>query len=185
MSTPTTSRTRGASAKASAPVPVPESSARSSPLGATKRAILGSSSAAWASWCSPIRSAVLPNRSRVASCIVERLLLRGDRTRRSFFRDLLQQAADLRAGRETQLVEPPVAAGREAAQLGEDPLAGRPRDQGGALAHQPLGARVQPHVQLVLEPDRAEQTERVVLEDRVADRAQAAGAEVLLAAERV
>src|SRR5947209_5948803 len=104
MSTPTTSRTRGASAKASAPVPVPESSARSSPLGATKRAILGSSPAAWASWCSPIRSAVLPNRSRVASCIVERLLLRGDRTRRSFFRDLLQQAADLRAGRETQLV---------------------------------------------------------------------------------
>ncbi len=49
MSTPTTSRTRGASAKASAPVPVPESSARSSPVGATKRTIRGSSSAARAS----------------------------------------------------------------------------------------------------------------------------------------
>src|SRR5690242_5460838 len=119
MSTPTTSRTCGASAKASAPEPVPESRARSSPDGATKRRMSFSSEAARASCSSPIRSAVLANRSCVASCIVERLLLRGDRTHGPFLRDLRQQSPDLRARRETELVAADQRLGRlEAAGLG-------------------------------------------------------------------
>src|SRR5919201_2828946 len=103
-STPTTSRTCGASANASAPEPVPESSARSSPLGATKRTTRCSSSAARASCNAATRSAVFANRSRVASCIVERLLLRDDRTGRAFFLDRGEQPADLRPGRQPELV---------------------------------------------------------------------------------
>src|SRR5919199_732410 len=104
MSTPTTSRTCGASANASAPEPVPESSARSSPFGATNRTTSSSSAAARASCSSATRSAVLANRSRVASCILERLLLRGDRTHRPFLRDLREQPPDLGAGWKPQLV---------------------------------------------------------------------------------
>src|ERR671935_81540 len=103
-STPTTSRTCGASANASAPEPVPESSARSSPLGATKRTTRCSSSAARASCNAATRSAVFANRFRVASCIVEGLLLRGDRPRRALLLDLREQPADLRPRRQAQLV---------------------------------------------------------------------------------
>src|SRR4249919_1014102 len=51
-----------------------------------------------------MRSAVLPNRSRVASCIVESLLPGGDRTRRALLVDLREQAADLGARRQAELV---------------------------------------------------------------------------------
>src|SRR5256885_11015837 len=63
-----------------------------------------SSEAARASCSSATRSAVLANRSRVASCIFERLLLRGDRTRRLLLRDLGEQPADLGTGGKAELV---------------------------------------------------------------------------------
>src|SRR4249919_1610078 len=112
MSTPTTSRTCGASANASAPAPQPESSARSSPDGSTKRTIFSSSSAARSSWWAAMRSAVLPNRSCVASCIVERLLPGDDRTGRTLLLDLGEQAPDLRSWREVQLVSAQERLGR-------------------------------------------------------------------------
>src|SRR5262245_37251699 len=105
-STATTSRTCGASANARAPAPAALSSARSSPLSSAKRTIFASSSAARASWSAATRSAVLANRSCAASCIVERLLLRRDRTRRPLLVDLREQAADLRPRRQTELVAP-------------------------------------------------------------------------------
>src|SRR5512132_542850 len=105
-STATTSRTCGASANASAPAPAALSSARSSPLSSAKRTIFASSSAARASWSAATRSAVLANRSCAASCIVKRLLLRRDRTRRPLLVDLREQAADLRPGRQAELVAP-------------------------------------------------------------------------------
>src|SRR5215211_2386097 len=103
-STATTSRTCGASASARAPAPAALSSTRSSPSSSAKRTTFASSSAARASWSAATRSAVLPNRSCAASCIVERLLLRSDRTRRPLLLDLREQAADLRPRRQAELV---------------------------------------------------------------------------------
>ena len=51
-----------------------------------------------------MRSAVLANRSCVASCIVERLLPRGDRTGRPLLLDLGEQPPDLGPGRQAELV---------------------------------------------------------------------------------
>ena len=62
-------------------------------------------------------------------------------------------------------VEPPEAAGREPPQLGEDPLARRPVDERRLRADQLLGLRDDPEAELVLEADRAQQPQRVVLED--------------------
>ena len=104
-STATTSRTCGASAKASAPAPVPESSTRSSPVGCdeAERPSPRARPPARPGARRPAQPSS-PNRSRVASCIVERLLLRGDRTRRPLLLDLGEQAADLRARRQAELL---------------------------------------------------------------------------------
>src|SRR4051795_7058727 len=134
-STATTSRTWRASANASAPAPLPESSARSSPLGAANRTTFASSSAARASCSAAIRSAVLANRSCVASCIVERLLPRGDRTGGPLLLDLGQETADLGPRGEVELV---------AAQqgLGGIPLA-RPLDRGAQLRRSGIRERLE------------------------------------------
>src|SRR4051794_2015635 len=70
MSTPTTSRTSGASANASVPAPVPTSSARSSPRGATnERSCSRTVSTCWSA-CAATRSAVAPKRARTSSAFV-------------------------------------------------------------------------------------------------------------------
>src|SRR5205823_13140400 len=83
------------------------------------------------------------------------------------------------------LAEPPEAGGREPLELGEDPLAGRPRGELGVGADELLGQRREPEAELVLEPYGAQQAQRVVLEDRLRDRAQAAEGDVLEAAARI
>src|SRR5919204_433462 len=291
-STPTTSRTCGASANASAPEPVPESSARSFPESGTKRTMSFSSEAARASCSSPTRSAVFANRFRVASCIVERLLLRDDRTRRAFFLDLREQPPDLRPRRQpelvpaqerlvriahprlqhrvrkllrvdererlerprlgraaeaedrprrvvrrplrpeqaapvpaelvrdgqpaqavaedrnqpvfgrvdavepvvdppaerleqAQIVEPTVAVGGQPPQLADDPLARRVRRERRVLPDEPLCLVLEPEAELVLEPHRAQQPERIVHEDALTDGAQQLLVQIAQAAEGV
>src|SRR4029453_9165562 len=112
--------TWGARAKARAPAPLPESSARSSPLGATKRTTFSSSSGARSSCSAAIRSAVFANRSRVASCIGQRFLLRGDRTRGPLLLDLREQAADLGPRRAAELAAAEQGLGRLLAPRGVD-----------------------------------------------------------------
>ena len=73
----------------------------------------------------------------------------------------------------------------EPIQLREDPLAGGSVGERGVLADQLLGQRRDVESELVLEPDRAEETQRVVLEDRVGHRADRAQLEVLAPAGRV
>ena len=89
-STPTTSRTYGASANARAPVPVPESSARSSPAGWTNRLTRSVNAARRLSSSSASRPAVLLQRSPDK---LQRLLSRRDRPRRALLGDQLEQPA--------------------------------------------------------------------------------------------
>ena len=95
----------------------------------------------------------------------------------------LERAAERRE--QAELVEAPEACGRQALELGEDPLARRPRSEVGVRADELLRQRREPEAELVLQADGAQEAERVVLEDRLRDRAQATQVDVLEAAARV
>ena len=84
-----------------------------------------------------------------------------------------------------ELVQPPVAACREPAELGQDPLTCRSRYQGRVRADERLRRLVEADVQLVLEPDRPQQPQRIVLEDGPAHRAQSPRSEIVTPAEWV
>src|SRR5205807_8797535 len=86
---------------------------------------------------------------------------------------------------ESEVVEAPEAARREALELAEDPLAGGIGDPVRARAEQLLGPLVETEAELVLEARGAQEPERVVGEDRVRDGAERARSEVRAAAERV
>jgi len=72
---------------------------------------------------------------------------------------------------QAQVVESPETAWRKPAQLAEDPLLRRPRDQVRIPADQRLRLRDQAKVErkLVLEPRSAQEAQGIVLEDRVPD----------------
>ena len=68
-----------------------------------------------------------------------------------------------------QLVGPPVPLDRQPDELGQRPLARRLRDEVGLLPHEPLGLRLEPEAELVLEPDRAQEPQGIVGEDLLRD----------------
>ena len=88
---------------------------------------------------------------------------------------------------QAQVVESPETAWRKPAQLAEDPLLRRPRDQVRIPADQRLRLRDQAKVErkLVLEPRSAQEAQGIVLEDRVPDGAQASRRQIGVAVERV
>ena len=97
------------------------------------------------------------------------------------------EACDRAAERleQAELVGATEAVRREALELAEEPLAGRLADAARRLPRKLLGLLVEPEAELVLEANRAEQPQRVVREDRRADRAEPPRLQVGLAAERV
>src|SRR5205085_2481692 len=125
-----------------------------------------------------------------------------------------EQPTDLRAGRQAELVAPEqrlvrvvlarrLYLGREFGRADERERLERPRlgdpaeavDRAGRAvgrplrpeerAQEPLRQRREPEAELVLQADGAQEAERVVLEDRLRDRAQAAELDVLEPAARV
>ena len=71
---------------------------------------------------------------------------------------------------QAELPEPAVASRREPLQLPEDPLAGRAGRERRVPADELLRRVVAAEAQLVLEPDRPQQAQRICLEDAVPDR---------------
>src|SRR5437763_5980438 len=84
-----------------------------------------------------------------------------------------------------ELVGAPVAAGVEALELGEDPLAGGLADQRRLRPYELLGERRQDEAELPLEPDGSNKPQRVVVEDRFRHGAQLAELEIVASAARV
>ncbi len=73
----------------------------------------------------------------------------------------------------------------ESRQLVEDSLAGRPAGERRLLPDQALGLGNQPEAELILEPDGAQETEWVVVEDTLGDGAEQLAVEIGATAERV
>ena len=86
---------------------------------------------------------------------------------------------------EPELVGAAIAVDREPHELGQRPLARRLRHQPGVLAHETLRLRLQPEPELVLEPHRSQQPQRVVREDARRDRTEELRVDVGAAAEGV
>ena len=86
---------------------------------------------------------------------------------------------------EPELVRAAKAVRGEPLELGEDALAGRLPDAACRRPDELLGRVVEPEPELVLEPDRAQEAQRVVLEDTRADRAKPLLGQVGLAPVRV
>src|SRR5437763_15012332 len=84
-----------------------------------------------------------------------------------------------------ELVEGPESVRREAAQLGENALAGRLGDKVRVLPHEALRLLGKLKAELVREPDRAQEPQRVVFEDRLRDRAKNPRLEVGCSAKRI
>src|SRR5439155_11819251 len=86
---------------------------------------------------------------------------------------------------QAKLVEPAEPVRREASQLGEDAFTGRLGDEVRVLPHEALRLRGKPEAELVREPYRAQEPQRVVFEDRLGNRAKNARLEVGCSAERI
>ena len=84
-----------------------------------------------------------------------------------------------------ELVEAPEAGRRQPAELAEDPLSCGPIDERRGSPRERLGPLVHPEPELVLEPDGAQEAQRVGDEDVVRDRPHDARVEVLQTAERI
>ena len=86
---------------------------------------------------------------------------------------------------QADVVEAAVAGRREPFELCERPLAGRLRHERRRRAEQGLGALVHAESELVLEPHRTQEPERVVDEDRLGDRPDDAGRQIGAAVVRI
>ncbi len=84
-----------------------------------------------------------------------------------------------------ELVETTVPGRRQPQQLAEDPLAGREADEGSGRTREGLGPLVHAEPELVLEPDRPQQAERIGFVHVVGDRPDDTRVEVLEPCERV
>ncbi len=87
--------------------------------------------------------------------------------------------------KQPELVQPAEAGGRETLELAEHALAGRFGHELRVAADERLGLLVQAEAELVLEPHRTEQPQRIRAEHAVGDRPQRLRAEIRDAAERI